>query len=181
VVSRPLICLTLIPRRCLLERNSWHSNGQLSRTTRRFTLQFPGCAQASHVLKATVGSSNRGHLGPGPLGLGNTRGGAHAHRLMPLRGSANPVARKPQRLTSCNCSICRRQAGLWGYYEPSKVKITARKGDIHRYVWGDKCLSLCRCATCGCVTHWQLIARGGNRMGVNFQLRSLGHRDNSGS
>ena len=27
------------------------------------------------------------------------------------------VARKPRRLTSCNCSICRRHAGLWGYYE----------------------------------------------------------------
>lgn len=79
------------------------------------------------------------------------------------------VARKPQRLTSCNCSICRRHAGLWGYYEPGKVKITARKADIDRYVWGDKCLSLCRCATCGCVTHWQPTARSGNRMGVNFR------------
>ena len=62
------------------------------------------------------------------------------------------VERRPRRLTSCNCSICRRQGGLWGYYEPSKVKITARKEDIDRYVWGDKCLRLCRCATCGCVT-----------------------------
>ncbi len=79
------------------------------------------------------------------------------------------VARKPRRLTSCNCSICRRHDGLWGYYEPSQVKITARKGAVDRYVWGDKCLSLCRCATCGCVTHWQPIARGGKRMGVNFR------------
>jgi hypothetical protein len=37
------------------------------------------------------------------------------------------VARKPRRLTSCNCSICRRHAGLWGYYNPSKVKITVVK------------------------------------------------------
>ena len=79
------------------------------------------------------------------------------------------VARKPRQLTSCNCSICHRQAGLWGYYEPDKVKVSARKGSIDRYVWGDKCLSLCRCATCGCVTHWHLIARGGKRMGVNFR------------
>lgn len=79
------------------------------------------------------------------------------------------VARKPRRLTSCNCSICRRHAGLWGYYELSKVKITARKGNIDRYAWGDKCLWLCRCATCGCVTHWQPTTRSRNRMGVNFR------------
>lgn len=79
------------------------------------------------------------------------------------------VARKPRRLTSCNCSICRRQAGFWGYYEPSQVKITARRGAVDRYVWGDKCLALCRCAKCGCVTHWLPIARGGKRMGINFR------------
>ena len=79
------------------------------------------------------------------------------------------VPRKPRRLTSCNCSICRRQAGLWGYYDPSKVKIVARKGALARYCWGDKSLWLCRCATCGCVTHWLPTRRGGNRMGVNFR------------
>src|SRR5262245_10112181 len=79
------------------------------------------------------------------------------------------VARKPRRLTSCNCSICRRHAGLWGYYKPSQVKITARRGTVDRYIWGNTCLSVCRCATCGGVTHWQPCARGVNRMGVNFR------------
>jgi hypothetical protein len=49
------------------------------------------------------------------------------------------------------------------------VKIVARKRAIHRYSWGDKALRLCRCATCGCVTHWTPVARGSNRMGVNFR------------
>jgi hypothetical protein len=79
------------------------------------------------------------------------------------------VTRKPRRLSSCNCSICRRHAGLWGYYDRSKVKITAGKSALDRYAWGDKCLWLCRCATCGCVTHWLPIGRGKNRMGVNFR------------
>jgi hypothetical protein len=79
------------------------------------------------------------------------------------------VPRKPRRLTSGNCSICRRHAGLWGYYDPNQVQIIARKEAIDRYVWGDKCLSLCRCATCGCVTHWRPIAPDGKRMGVNFR------------
>jgi hypothetical protein len=79
------------------------------------------------------------------------------------------VPRKPRSLTSCNCSICRRHAGLWGYYDKSKVKIVTRRGALDCYVWGDKCLTLCRCATCGCVTHWQPIGRARNRMGVNFR------------
>jgi len=79
------------------------------------------------------------------------------------------VASKPRRLTSCNCSICRRQAGLWGYYDPSKVKVLARKDDLARYVWGDKCLRLVRCANCGCVTHWEAIDRSIKRMGINFR------------
>jgi hypothetical protein len=79
------------------------------------------------------------------------------------------VARKPQRLTSCNCSICRRHAGLWGYYDRSKVKVVARKRALHRYAWGDKYLWLYRCAACGCVTHWQPISSAKNRMGVNFR------------
>jgi hypothetical protein len=79
------------------------------------------------------------------------------------------VAHKPRRLTSCNCSICRRHAGLWGYYDRSKVKITARRGAIASYSWGDKYLRLCRCAHCGCVTHWLPNSRARSRMGVNFR------------
>jgi hypothetical protein len=79
------------------------------------------------------------------------------------------IPRKPRTLTSCNCSICRRHAGLWAYYDKRQVKIACRKGALHRYVWGDKYLALCRCAACGCVTHWQPIDRTRNRMGVNLR------------
>ena len=43
------------------------------------------------------------------------------------------VPRKPRRLTSCNCSICRRHGGLFGYYNRSEVKIVARRGALDRY------------------------------------------------
>jgi hypothetical protein len=79
------------------------------------------------------------------------------------------VPRKPRRLTSCNCSICRRLAGLWGYYDRSKVRIVARKAALASYCWGDRYLRLFRCARCGCVTHWLPISRAQRRMGVNFR------------
>jgi hypothetical protein len=32
------------------------------------------------------------------------------------------VASKPRQLTSCNCSICRRDGTLWGYYDGSRQR-----------------------------------------------------------
>jgi len=79
------------------------------------------------------------------------------------------IADKPQRVTSCNCSICRRLGALWAYYHPDQVRFTAGAGITVPYAHGEQCLTLCRCATCGCVTHWQPIGSVRNRMGVNFR------------
>lgn len=79
------------------------------------------------------------------------------------------VPRKPRRLTRCNCSFCRRSGGLFGYYDKGQVKIVARRGALARYVWGDRCIAHCRCATCGCLTHWLPLDRASTRMGINFR------------
>src|SRR5262245_43421372 len=79
------------------------------------------------------------------------------------------VPSKPRRLTSCNCSICSRYGSLWAYYDRRRVKITAAKGATKRYSWGSKHLSFVRCATCGCVTYWEPVAKSRNRMGINFR------------
>ena len=76
--------------------------------------------------------------------------------------------RKPRRLTSCNCSVCRRYGTLWAYYPVALVNVSAAPGATQAYVWGDKSLEFVRCATCGCITHWQPIGPiPGSRMGVN--------------
>ena len=78
------------------------------------------------------------------------------------------VARKPRRLTSCNCSICRRTGALWMYFRRSDVRIAAPTGATQAYVWGDKSLRLIRCKTCGVITHWEPVQRdAASRMGVN--------------
>jgi len=78
------------------------------------------------------------------------------------------VPRRPRRLTSCNCSICRRLGALWAYYPVRDVRIDAKRGATDEYVWGDRTLRIVRCAGCGCVTHWTpLRPRSGGRMGVN--------------
>ena len=79
------------------------------------------------------------------------------------------VPHKPRRLTSCNCSICRRYGTLWAYYPRSKVRLRSKRSALERYAWGDKTLDFVRCATCGCVICWQAKQRTRDRMGVNMR------------
>lgn len=75
---------------------------------------------------------------------------------------------RPECLTECNCSICRRYGVLWAYYPAAEVSIVAAPDAIDEYVWGDRSLKFVRCRTCGCVTHWlRLDPVKDGRMGVN--------------
>ncbi|GGE47126.1 aldehyde-activating protein [Primorskyibacter flagellatus] len=75
----------------------------------------------------------------------------------------------PSEVTECNCSICRRYGVLWAYMPPAEVTIRTT-GPTDRYVreGGDQAFQ--RCATCGCVTHWQKFDPAFDRMGVNARL-----------
>jgi hypothetical protein len=78
------------------------------------------------------------------------------------------IARAPETVTDCNCSICRRYATLWAYYSPSDVRIA---GETTFYTWGDKDIEFHRCTNCGCVTHWAPAGgKSRDRMGVNTRL-----------
>ena len=76
----------------------------------------------------------------------------------------------PGHVSSCNCSICRRTGALWAYYRPDEVRIHASDGATAPYVWGDQCLALHHCNTCGCITHWENLMPEGDRMGINARL-----------
>ena len=79
------------------------------------------------------------------------------------------VETAPAEVTSCNCSICRRSGGLWAYYSPKNVQIDEAV-PTDTYVWGDRMLTLHRCAECGCVTHWSPSDPAYGRMGINARL-----------
>ncbi len=88
------------------------------------------------------------------------------------------VPRRPRSLTNCNCSICRRYGTLWAYYKSAEVRITGAPGATTEYIWGDKMLRFVRCASCGCVTHWErIVPKEGSSTGVNarnFDPTALG-------
>lgn len=76
----------------------------------------------------------------------------------------------PDRATDCNCSLCRRLAALWAYYELGTVRIDGHPEHTDAYVWGDRTLRTIRCKTCGVVTHWEPVApEPGQKHGVNLR------------
>ena len=82
--------------------------------------------------------------------------------------AALEVARAPRRLTSCNCSICRRYGALWAYYRADAVRLLYRKRDVENYSWGDRMLRFIRCRHCGCVLHHERVKKTPeSRIGVN--------------
>ncbi|GIK97178.1 MAG: hypothetical protein BroJett029_13870 [Alphaproteobacteria bacterium] len=81
------------------------------------------------------------------------------------------ITERPLQLTSCNCSICRRLGALWAYFHPDQVVFRAGAGTTVPYVHGKRTLEFHHCPTCGCVTHWESVAKtGADRMGVNARL-----------
>lgn len=74
---------------------------------------------------------------------------------------------RPTELVECNCSICRRIAGLWHYCAPEEAAVA---GPLQGYVQGDRTLTTWRCAQCGCTTHWTAIDTTYRRMGINLRM-----------
>ena len=77
------------------------------------------------------------------------------------------VARAPDQVTACNCSICRRLGWLVAYYPLAEVSV---RGETDTYEWGDRQLRFHRCKVCGCATHWWPVQPTLDRMGVNARL-----------
>lgn len=80
------------------------------------------------------------------------------------------IARPPPDLNACNCSLCTKTGGLWGYFKPADVMIT---GVTSGYIRSDLTpfLTTHFCPRCGVVTHWSPLANAPqNRMGVNMRL-----------
>ena len=83
------------------------------------------------------------------------------------------VAHPPEYINFCNCSLCRRIGGGWGYYDRDEVIVS---GEVRGFVRSDlkpeeTCLETRFCPTCGAVVCWvPLPSFDSRRMGVNMRL-----------
>jgi hypothetical protein len=89
------------------------------------------------------------------------------------------VPTRPEKVTLCNCSLCRRVGALWAYYPVATVKVTGHPEHTDAYIWGDRTLGTLRCRHCGCVTHWEPLERGPDaHMAVNVRNFDPNELDN---
>ena len=79
------------------------------------------------------------------------------------------IPHRPEEVTNCNCSICRRLGGLWAYYKVGTVKVHGHPEQTDAYIQGDKTLRTVRCRTCGCITHWEPLDERHGTLGVNIR------------
>lgn len=78
----------------------------------------------------------------------------------------------PEKLTRCNCSLCRRVGGLWAYAPKNQIKLHAPDSAVIKYIQGDKYLATVSCKTCGSTTHWEPLQDKAPdaRMAVNMNM-----------
>lgn len=77
------------------------------------------------------------------------------------------LSETPLVAVECNCSVCRRIAGLWHYCSSKAVAI---QGSSIAYQQGDRALDLWHCSSCGCTTHWTPTDPVYPRSGVNLRM-----------
>ena len=78
---------------------------------------------------------------------------------------------KPETLTQCTCSVCRRYAALWAYYTRSTATAIFDTGAVTAYVWNDRMIEFYHCKNCGCLTHYEGIDKTpDDRIAVNFRM-----------
>ncbi len=85
------------------------------------------------------------------------------------------VAKRPDFIHACNCSLCSKTGADWAYFHPSDVTV---EGQANRYSRKDKdapAAEIQFCGACGSTTHFTLTASavamfGNSQMGVNMRL-----------
>ena len=81
------------------------------------------------------------------------------------------IPTRPADLNTCNCSICTKNGGLWGYFNPADVVISGQTSGYVRRDMRTPYLTTHFCPQCGVVTHWSPLPNAHqNRMGINMRL-----------
>ena len=86
------------------------------------------------------------------------------------------ISSRPESLTECNCSICRRLGARWAYYHPDQVKVISELDATGIYLWGDRSIEFHHCRVCGCTTHYEGIGEHPRRA-VNARLMKTADTD----
>ncbi|MEE4190914.1 MAG: hypothetical protein V2I66_05015 [Halieaceae bacterium] len=62
----------------------------------------------------------------------------------------------PEYINDCNCSLCRKVGGAWGYFKSASVTTTGRTVSVIRKDKESPVCEIHSCATCASTTHFVL-------------------------
>lgn len=81
------------------------------------------------------------------------------------------LASKPAFINLCDCSLCSKTGGAWGYFTQAQVEVS---GSTKPYRRADRERPACEmrfCPECGTTTHWILTEYfDADRVGVNMRI-----------
>ena len=81
------------------------------------------------------------------------------------------IRNRPRSLSQCTCSICRRYGAQWAYCTRKTARVSFKPGAASVYRWGKKKLEFYHCKECGCVTHYESVAKSEkSRVAVNARM-----------
>lgn len=95
------------------------------------------------------------------------RGSCHCGRV------SVEIQRAPEYINLCDCSLCRKLGGAWGYFSASEVSVSGTTGTYRRKDYEKPAVEVHFCTHCSSTTHWFLTEHHeGDRMGVNMRMFS---------
>lgn len=83
---------------------------------------------------------------------------------------------KPTYINDCNCNLCRKAGGAWGYFASASVTTTGRTTSFSRSDKKTPAVEIHSCDACATTTHWVLSKAfkeqnsSADQMGVNMRL-----------
>ncbi len=81
------------------------------------------------------------------------------------------ITRQPEYINLCDCSLCLKSGGAWGYFSESEIKVAGSTRAYRRKDYKEPAVEMQFCGECGATTHWVLTEHcDGDRVGVNMRL-----------
>lgn len=81
------------------------------------------------------------------------------------------LSRKPDYINFCNCCLCRKTGGAWGYFEAGEVSVDGVVKGFERPDIDEVYLETQFCPGCGAAVRWVAVAGyDSTRVGVNMRL-----------
>ena len=85
------------------------------------------------------------------------------------------LAKQPDYLNDCNCSLCSKLGAIWGYVDSADVQIVGETIAYTRQDRGQPSVRAYFCGCCGATTHWSPMPHvPQDRMGINVRLFAAG-------